>query len=1240
MPSRARFPFFFLSVMLLALSAVPLNATQYSGSVRAADQAVPGAMVTARQGDAKVIAYTDENGRYTMDLAPGAWDIAVEMFEFTTASGKVSVTDTPVHGEWALEMPKLRERLGLAEGAETTDQATAGAVAAAAAAQQAGGQAGGGRGGRGGRGGGRGGFGPGGFGPGGFGQQAGARGGGRGAAGASGATGATGSAVAAAAPAPGRGFQNAQVRATQDTPAAGQPAANSNAPQQASTPAALPSEFEDVAGDEAFLVNGSTSGGLAQSSMDEATRQRMLAQTGGRGGQPGAAGAGQASAALDSSALAENLGMPPGMTSISNDSLGLGGFGAAAINGGFGIGAAAGPSGGGPGGNGFTPGGGGGRGGGGGGGGAGGGGGGGGGRGGGGRGNTTASLRGAFGGQFNQIGNRRKNPYKPTGTISWSGTNSALNAAPFNLNGTAAPKPQAMTNTYSATLGGPLVVPHVVKWVRAQYSISYSGAHNLSGIDSLSTVPTAALMSGNFTNLSKPSIIYDPLSSAPFSGNIIPQSRISPVATALEQYFPNATYSGLLVQNFRLVANTPSNSQSIGVRFNAPLNNKDRLNFNVQFQDRSSYSLQNYGEFRDTSTGSGLSSSVGWNHSFKSRVNNAGTVSYSRNLTSNSNYFADKTNIAAQLGIGGTTQDPNAWGPPSVRFTNFGGISDGNVGSSRPVTTGLTDTFTWVIGRKHNLSFGYTYQRQQFNNLSYANTRGSFSFTGLLTSETGPLGTPVSGTGYDFADFLLGLPASSSLQYGSTNRYFRQHNMNGYAQDDFRISQGVTLNIGLRYEYFSPDTELRGNLADVVMNAAMTAVAVVTPGMKNPFDGSALPSSLVRADKEAFSPRLGLAWRPSQKHSLVTRFGYSIFYSGSAYNQIASQMGSQPPFVNAQAFSTQGIADPLTFQNGFFGPSTVTTTDTYAIDPNYRLAYAQTWNATVQESLKWGVLMETEYIGTKGTRLGIVEEPNRSLTGVLPIPTAAQFTYQSSNGNSIYHAGQVRLTKRLTGGMAATALYTFSKSIDDVSSFNGPGGTVVQFINNLYLERGLSNFAQPHNLSTTFQYTSPVGMRGRFRNTKWYTTWMRGWATNGSFNFTSGTPSTATVSGNLSNLGGGGAIGGTLRAQATGLPINAPGFPYFNTAAFTTPLAGEFGDAGRNTIPGLPHASFNMNFRRTFRLGNEASQRTLAFQLNTNNALNHPTISGFGTNVSSNTFGIATGASQMRTVSMNLRFSF
>ncbi len=435
------------------------------------------------------------------------------------------------------------------------------------------------------------------------------------------------------------------------------------------------------------------------------------------------------------------------------------------------------------------------------------------------------------------------------------------------------------------------------------------------------------------------------------------------------------------------------------------------------------------------------------------------------------------------------------------------------------------NTFTYIIGRKTNLTFGFNLQKQQFNTLSYSDTRGSLNFTGQLTSQLNAASQPITGTGYDFADFLLGYPASSSLQVGSTNRYLRQHNMSGYVEDDYRLSQGTTLDIGVRYEYFSPDTEIRGALADIVLNPTMTQAAVVTPGMVDPFTGSKLPSSLIRADKMAFSPRLALAWRPWQKHSLVTRMGYSIFYTGAAYQGVAGQFDSQPPNVNDQAFTTQGIGNPLTIQNGFFGPSTQTITDTYAIDPNFKLAYAQTWNVTLQNSMWWGLLLETEFVGTKGTRLGVEEEPNRSfnyLTSPLPIAGASQFSYWTSNGNSIYLSGQERLTKRLTRGMSAMALYTRGKSIDDVSSFNGPGGggTVVQYINNLGLERGLSSFDIRNNLSTQFQYVSPVGVSGRFRNTKWYTVWMKGWATTGTFNLTSGTPMTATIAGNLSNLVG------------------------------------------------------------------------------------------------------------------------
>jgi hypothetical protein len=275
---------FFRPTLLASLlfAALQLPGAQYSGSVRAADEPVPGATITARQGETKVTAFTDENGRFQMNLPTGDWNVQVEMFEFTSASEKITAGSEPIIKDWTLEMPRLDQRAG-ATAAGTPPPAAVG----------------GGRRGRGQfrNGGGRGGFPPG-------------RGG---------------------APTPGAtqpGFQSAAVRPTQ-TPAA----ENSQAPLEVGDIGAGGLETGDA--EEAFLVNGSTSGGLAAASDDENRRQR--AQGGGRGG-PGGAGLGFADASLGVAAL----GLPPGMSDASsNDSLGLGGFGASAINGGFGVGAGA-----------------------------------------------------------------------------------------------------------------------------------------------------------------------------------------------------------------------------------------------------------------------------------------------------------------------------------------------------------------------------------------------------------------------------------------------------------------------------------------------------------------------------------------------------------------------------------------------------------------------------------------------------------------------------------------------------------------------------------------------------------------------------------------------------------------------------------------------------------------------------------------------------------------------------------
>jgi hypothetical protein len=522
-----------------------------------------------------------------------------------------------------------------------------------------------------------------------------------------------------------------------------------------------------------------------------------------------------------------------------------------------------------------------------------------------------------------------------------------------------------------------------------------------------------------------------------------------------------------------------------------------------------------------------------------------------------------------------------------------------------------------------------------------------------MTSQLNDRGQPSAKTGFDFADFLLGFPQSSSVRYGSinsggiattaSNNYFRGWSTNVYAQDDWRVSRRLSFNLGIRYEYFAPYTELFGHLANLDVDTMGLQAAVVTPGKKAAFSGD-VPTSLIRSDPDNIAPRFGFAYRAAKKRSTVIRGGYSMFYSGAAYSQIANQMSGQPPFSRSVT-QTTSVVNPLTLQNGFSLLPVQTITNTFAIDPDYRLSYAQQWVAAVQDTFHRDFVVELEYIGTKGTHLGVVTQPNRAAAGAslvntqsaLPIPYAGTFNYQTSAANSTFSAGQVRVTRRFSRGISAVGLYTFAKSIDDASSFSGPGGTTVQFINNRHLERALSNFDQRHRLQATFVLASPVGVRGVMRNGGWKTKALQGWALYGTYTIATGTPLTARVAGNLSNTGGTAAFG-TGRAQATGLGVHEGEYPYFNLLAFTTPLPGTYGNAGRNTITGPIIPSFNMSLSRSFRL--PESRKQIQLRLSANNALNHVVITGYGTTVNASTYGLPTSASGTRNVTLLLRFSF
>ena len=559
---------FLVAMLLLGLRL--LAAAQQSGSVRAADQFIPGATITARNGGAKVIANTDENGRYVLDLLPGVWDVQVEMFGFLPLHAQIEVGNVPEHRDWTLQMPRYGPPAAAAAPRPESAQP----------AQPPGNSQGGGRRGPGsGRGfGGRGGF-----------AGRGGDGAGRGSLAGRGGRG------PAAAQQPN--FQNMSVTATEAGEQAKASAANE-----------APPELESGAdANESFLVNGSMSGGLAAATDEQERRDRLMA--GGRGpGGPGGPGGGIGMLGGGDGALF-NGGAAGG------DPLGMNGFGAAGANSGFGAdnGGGFGPpggrggAGGGPGG-GFGGRGGGGR----------GGGGGGGGR--GGRG-PAAQRRGPFNGQYASFGNRRRRQPAYSGSIAVTVSNSALNAAPFSLNGQNQVKPSSQRENFTGNIGGPLRIPKLVSNDRWQVYLNLSLGRNRNARNQVSTVPTLAERGGDFsaaTVRNTPVLIYDPKSGGPFPGNLIPMARFNAASVALLRYFPEPLYSGI-VQNYSNAPSTPSNSHSVGVRLSGAVTTKDRLNFNQQYNGNDAASETLFG-FRDTSNGYGLSSSVGWSHSFAAAV--------------------------------------------------------------------------------------------------------------------------------------------------------------------------------------------------------------------------------------------------------------------------------------------------------------------------------------------------------------------------------------------------------------------------------------------------------------------------------------------------------------------------------------------------------------------------------------------------------------------------------------------
>ena len=850
--------------------------------------------------------------------------------------------------------------------------------------------------------------------------------------------------------------------------------------------------------------------------------------------------------------------------------------------------------------------------------------------------------RGGVAAVVNSLGNRRRRGQPGVrGMAFYTAGNSALDARPFSITGLSFEKPQYAQNRFGVTLGGPLRIPKLVDLSRTFFTFSYSGTRHRGPYNSFGTVPTAAERSGDFSQsqVRGPVAIYDPASGAPFPENRIPASRVHSAASGLMRYIPLPNQSGA-VQNYQYVTSFDRNSDQLSLRMNQSISQKNRLTGGFSKQARFNENPHLFG-WSDEADGRGYTADLGWAftlgpkkiHDFRVRVN--------RDRNQTTPWFAFRENVAAELGIAGPSRSPLTWGPPNLNFTNFADLSAANPILRRNQNVSLIDSVS-IVHNGHTLQSGIEFRWAQINTNTDQNARGQFTFSGLLTSALTD-GHPTPGTGFDFADFLLGFPQSSSIRYGAANTYFRSRVYAGWLQDEWRVRPNLTLNLGVRYEYYSPFYEKFGRLANLDVAPGFTGVALVTPDQPGPYTGE-FPRGMVEPDPNNIAPRIGFAWRPFSKKRTQLRGGYSQFYDGSTYGNIAVRLAAQPPFASTANIQTS-LQRRLTLDNGFgtTGESGKRINNSFAVSRYYRVPYGQTWNFAVQHEIGQSVVVELGYTGTKGTRLDVLRLPNRAAPGSpltaeqrRLIGNAVGFTFNSSEGNSIFHSGQLRITRRLKKGVSLNAAYTLSKSIDNASSVGGAGNVVAQNDHDLSAERGLSVFDQRHNLTVTNMISSPFGETAFWlRGKSWVTRLLKDWNLATSLTARSGRPFTARVLGNIADAGGTGAVG-SGRADATGLPVTAaPGF--FNPDAFTTPPAGRFGNAGRNTIPGPSFTGVNVSLGRTFDLDN---RRKFEFRISTENFTNHVNLTGIATVVNATNYGLPTAAGSMRQVTMTMRLRF
>jgi hypothetical protein len=888
-------------------------------------------------------------------------------------------------------------------------------------------------------------------------------------------------------------------------------------------------------------------------------------------------------------------------------------------------------------------------------------------------GNPNFQGRGGPGGQFPPDG-RGGNPnfrggQRFQGTANYTFSGSALNSAPKQLRSEVrGVEPQNANHNYNFTTQIPLKIPGVYANTnnRTTLRVSYSGGTGTTPFDQYATVPTDAMRRGDFSAVSTP--LIDPLTGQPFAGNQIPADRISPQARALLEYYPAPTLSGT-TRNYHRATTNFSRQNQVQVQLNhsftgqagpggrgggaqgnfgrgggqggagrggpgrgAAPRTSVNMNLNFQFQQSDNDQLNVFSALGGARESRNYSISNQFNiQRGRNQLRLSGNYNHSSSGTLNN--FSGLTNVANAIGINGVSDSPFAWGLPRLSFSSITGLSDVNPSRSIGNRVGTNVNWSRPFGR-HQIQAGGVFNYDQTTTNNESNANGAFVFTGIYTANGGALGGL---TGFDFADFLLGMPQQATIAYGPGETTLTGRDLGFFFQDQWRLRGNLTLNLGVRWDLRYPFVEENGRLVNLDVTSDFSAAAPVQSGDAGAFSGS-FPRALIDKDTNNVSPRLAAAWRgPAQ---FQFRGSWEIQYNDSTYSGIARRLAQQPPFATTGT-NIGGLSRALLMENALTGININETRNDYGIDRDYVVGTANQAVVGVQRPLFRTYQVAAQYGHTIGSNLEIVRAPNRDADG-LRIEGVQPFTWTTSDGRSVLDSASINFRKNEARGLGYQVEYAFARSRDNSPSIGGGGGgtgNVAQDDQNIDAEWARSSFEQRHRLTLSANYRFPFGRNERWLNGggRWAAI-AGGWRVSGNFSANSGRPQTVSVSGASRDIASG--INGALRADYNGQDVsiaNPSIDQWFNTAAFSVPAAGAFGSSPRNIIIGPGSKNLNMTFNRQVQLG---GNRNLQIQVQVNNLLNLANYSGVDTNVNSPTFGQVRSVTGQRRATLNLRFGF